>query len=63
MVREHEKERKGERETEEDISISSHAWVSPSRGENLLSGINLEINKLVCVQGYDFTVAHQGSAK
>lgn len=59
---------KGEAETEAegDISISSPRLGFPiegGAGGDLLSGINLKINKLVCVQGYGFTVAHRGSAK
>lgn len=39
--------------------ILTPGFSHPSRPEgDLLSGINLKINKLVCVRGYGFTVAH-----
>lgn len=44
--------------------ILTPAFSHPNRPEgDLLSGINLKINKLVCVRGYSFTVAHWGCAK
>lgn len=52
--------------TQGNISISSSrlGFLFPSRPEgDLLSGINLKINKLVCVRGYGFTVPHWGCAK